>query len=628
MGFSIRTKLIFMVGLTLFLAISSAAYLIRGLVYERIVDQKMATVDILTASLVHDIKYDFKVLERQSIDEIIAKFMTYYRVIQNISFYGPDFVNRADATPESIGQTTQDRDVRAAIQYAKPSLSILDSDLDNFRIRSIAPILQGSRIVGAVVLDISIQDIQVTLSSIDRRILAILIVTVLMACAGLFFLLRSTVLIRLGRLMRVTRQIAAGNYDIQVGDSQRDEIGGLARSFDQMTTDLKRSKREIDKYNQHLEEMVREQTAQLQKAYEDLKSAQGQLVLNEKMASLGILIAGIAHEITTPVGTIHNISRNLNAKIANFPKMLEDFKKSSDVSTDQLGSFLGDLLQASCSVGQSYSYEEIKAIERTLEKGGIEDYKGMGSNLAKLKFGDPEKIQKYIAYLQNPVFFSLAESFGSIAQGIKISETSSQKIAEIVRALKYYAYTDKGKVENIQINESIQTAMVLLRNRFKYKFSVTTDLYPNIPRVLCTSEIHQVWTNLLSNACDAIEVLGDDYHGEVLISTCKEDDHILITVSDNGIGIPKSDLDKIYDPFFTTKEIGKGTGLGLSIVSGIVKKHNGTIDVKSRPGETVFRITLPIHEIPSPSLTRKDNNTNGQGSEERQAPFSSLHRVE
>jgi C4-dicarboxylate-specific signal transduction histidine kinase len=184
-----------------------------------------------------------------------------------------------------------------------------------------------------------------------------------------------------------------------------------------------------------------------------------------------------------------------------------------------------------------------------------------------------------------------------MAQAVKISESSSNKIKEIVRALKYYAYTDKDKFEETQINESIQTALILMRNRLKHSVQIETDLDPHLPLITCTSEIHQVWTNLLNNACDAIEERGPDHTGLIQIRTFTENLQVHIHISDNGMGIPPEKIGRIFDPFFTTKDIGKGTGLGLSIVSGILKKHRGTIQVDCRRGFTTFIATLPMQKV-------------------------------
>ncbi|MEW5800476.1 MAG: ATP-binding protein [bacterium] len=618
-SFSIRAKMITMVAGALLLAILSAAYVMRGMVYQNIVDQKMTTADILTASLVHDIKYeyDFRSGNRESIKDIISKYLTYYRVIESISFYDDSYTNIADSNPEKVGEITQDRELVRAITLARPSLEITRLSSSNLGIRSIFPILRGSRVKAAIDMHISITDIKAIMSAIDHRIATILIFTILMACAALFILLRGVILQRLSRLMEVTRQIAAGNYDIQVKDIRKDELGQLAQAFDQMTSELQKSKLEIEDYNQHLEAKVQQATAQLNQAYEDLKNTQSQLVLNEKMACLGVLIAGIAHEINTPVGAIHNVARNLEQRVTSLPKTLESFKKDQEACMDNLVECFHDLIQASAGDQQVTSFKEIRTVESILRAQGINNYRKIAGVLGQFNFMDADKITRFANLFKSSSLFSLFESIGSISQAARIVQTSSRKIEEIVRALKYYAYTDKDRIEMTQLNESIKTALVLLSNRLKHSVVVTTQLDPELPKISCTSEVHQIWTNLLNNACDAVEAMGDGYQGEILVSTQQragrspcDNGQIVVTVTDNGIGIPEDKIGRIFDPFFTTKDIGKGTGLGLSIVSGIIKKHNGTIRVESKRGHTVFEITFPIkvelpHEGEQPTVKQE-----------------------
>jgi signal transduction histidine kinase len=195
----------------------------------------------------------------------------------------------------------------------------------------------------------------------------------------------------------------------------------------------------------------------------------------------------------------------------------------------------------------------------------------------------------------------MLQELGGIAQAATITRTSAAKISEIIRALKYYAYTDKAKIELTNINESVRTALVLLKNMLKYSIAVTTEFADDLPLIPCTSEIHQVWTNLLANACDAIQEQGGDHAGAITVETHHIEGHVLVRVTDNGVGIPEDLKNKIFDPFFTTKDIGKGTGLGLSIVSGIIKKHGGKIEVTSQPGRTCFEVWLAAQWIQAPA---------------------------
>ena len=592
--FSIRLKMILIVAGLLCISITGSGYLIRSMVFQNILDQKIRTAEILTKSVVHDIKYVHQIQRSENVDQVIAKFITYYRLITKISYYNSESVIVADSNPEHIGHRTNDNLIAEAVSMAKPSIIITKSDWNNVGIRSISPILQGSKIIGAVEVDISIKDIQMALSAIDRRVAMILVVVVLSASAALYFLLRIAILQRLNRLMDITNEVSSGNYNVQAEDKSWDEIGQLAKAFNRMTRDLKISKDDLENYNKTLEDRVNEATARLTKTYDDLKNAQTQLVLNEKMASLGLLIAGIAHEINTPIGAIFNVTRTLDNRVVSLPGILRDFRMDDANLRDKMMVCLDELYRVSKAQVYSPSFREIRAIETVLSDQGVENYKSMSASLARLNFTDIEKILMYIDCFKSPSFFALFESCGSIVQAANISESSSQKISEIIRALKFYAYTDRDKIEAVQINESIQTALILLRSKLKHGISVMTDFAKDLPEIMCTSEIHQVWTNILNNACDAIEEMGSNYNGEISICSRKSDDSIVITISDNGIGIPEDKKENIFDPFFTTKDIGKGTGLGLSIVSGIIKKHGGIIRVDSRKANTKFEIILPV----------------------------------
>src|SRR3989304_1898356 len=224
------------------ISITGSGYLIRSMVFQNILDQKIRTAEILTKSVVHDSKYVHQIQRSENVDQVIAKFITYYRIITKISYYNSESVIVADSNPEHIGYRTKDNLVAEAVSMAKPSIMITKSDWSNVGIRSISPILQGSKIVGAVEVDISINDIQKTLSAIDRRVAMVLVVVVLSVSAALYFLLRVAILQRLNRLMDITNEVSYGNYNVQAEDKSWDEIGQLAKAFNRMTRDLKISK--------------------------------------------------------------------------------------------------------------------------------------------------------------------------------------------------------------------------------------------------------------------------------------------------------------------------------------------------------------------------------------------------
>lgn len=591
---SLRFKLIVIVASTMLLAMGVSTYLVRGLVYDNILRNKKTTVDILTASIVHDLTYNYDIYREARPQDVIAKYMTYYRIIRSIAFYDHEGTAAAHSDPRAIGLSSSDGAIVAALRKAKPLIEVTKQDRKELGIRSVAPLFRGSRIVGAIEVRVSIQDLQLTLGRIDRQIALIMGLKIIVVSALLFVLLRVTILSRIGRLMVATREITRGHYNIHVEERTRDELGQLARAFNRMGEELGASKRQLESHQRQLEERVREATGESQRAYENLKNAQSQLVLNEKMASLGVLIAGVAHEINTPVAAILNTSRTLESRIGTLPEALRRLRCEAEIPEEAVVPCLEEVIAAARSARRGSSYRDQRAMEALLAAEGVDRPAATAERLLRMNLSDPAVVLRHLACLRRVEFLELAEAVGTIAQVGRITEASSQKIAEIIRALKYYAYSDKDRVERIEINESVETALVLLRNRLKEQMRVVTDLGEGLEAVLCTSEIHQVWTNLITNACDAVESAGRGEEGEIRIRTRQEEGRIVVTVSDNGCGIPPEVMPKIFDPFFTTKDIGKGTGLGLCIVSGIVKKHGGDVRVDSRPGETRIEVSIPL----------------------------------
>jgi two-component system, NtrC family, sensor kinase len=583
-----------MVAGTLVVAQCATAYLVHNLIRDYILQQKLATVDILTASIVHDITYTGTEDLAGTGGTVVAKYMSYYQVISAMSLYAADGGVVATSEGADFVPSANDPDIIAALTQAKPSLHVSRPDLSDFGIRSVFPIQRGSKIIAAVCIDVSIQDINEILSKSDRHLVAVMALGLGGVVGALFVLFRVSILVRLRRLMEMTRRLTLGNYDNQVEDSHGDEIGELMRAFNHMATEMRVSQDKIAQHNRNLEERVIQATAELQRAYEDLKSAQGQLVLNEKMASLGVLIAGVAHEINTPVGAIINVSRTLESHLVAMPEHMRAFKLDDEIPIERTIAFLNVLASSATQTRASASFRQQREIEKLLKLHGVPDWQRRSTVLLRFNFVDPEVILGFVDCVRNDALFGVAESYAGVAQAGMISRTSSQKISEIVGALKCYSRSDRGQVEPLQVNDSITTALVLLRNQLKHDVDVGTEFDPDLPLVACSSEIHQVWTNLLSNACDAIADRGPDSRGAIVVRTERAGAHVVVKIQDNGLGIPSENLDRIFDPFFTTKDIGKGTGLGLSIVSGIVSRNGGTIHVESRPGNTMFEIRLPI----------------------------------
>jgi PAS domain S-box-containing protein len=298
----------------------------------------------------------------------------------------------------------------------------------------------------------------------------------------------------------------------------------------------------LENMNSSLEETVRKRTSIIEKIYDELKMKDAQILQQEKMASIGVLAAGIAHEINNPVGYINS---NL--------EVLQENVKDIISYTKNLEETFPNMIQTNLP-------------EQTIEKITL-------------------KIKELRSEMK------MEDVFQDIAQIIQESKQGLDRIKRIIIDLKKFSHTDENKMELADINQEIESTLNIVANELKYKAKVIKEL-GTLPSIECfPQQLNQVFMNIVVNAAQAIEG-----QGTISIQTFAKDEWITITIRDTGNGIAPENLQKIFDPFFTTKAIGKGTGLGLYIAYGIIEKHQGKISVQSELGKgTTFTIQLPIH---------------------------------
>jgi signal transduction histidine kinase len=185
---------------------------------------------------------------------------------------------------------------------------------------------------------------------------------------------------------------------------------------------------------------------------------------------------------------------------------------------------------------------------------------------------------------------ALAKLFGSIENLNKVSKIASDRIVKIVNSLRTFARLDQAEMDTVDIHEGIDSTLTLVHHELKRRIEIHKD-YGDVPKISCyPNQLNQVFMNILINASHSIE-----YRGDIYIKTYTKNNKAIIEIKDTGMGIPKENLKRIFDPGFTTKSKGIGTGLGLSIVYQIIEDHNGSIEVESESGKgTMFRIMLPI----------------------------------
>ncbi|MEN3039918.1 MAG: ATP-binding protein [Bacteroidia bacterium] len=344
--------------------------------------------------------------------------------------------------------------------------------------------------------------------------------------------------------------------------------------------------------NASLEERVRLRTQELEAALRELSSAQQQLILSEKMAALGQLVAGVAHEINSPLGAIKGSAETL---LEALPRFLSHLAKLGREQWSALSAALDwwhQYLQAGQRIVLTSKEERAlrKKYSTQLENLGISDSDTIARQLVESGIV-VEDFTPLIPLLQQPEGADILYLIGQLRLQLENIVLAANRTRKTVFALKSYAHTsDHSKPTLTNIEESIEVILTLYQNQLKQGIIVHTEYDPQVPALyLFGDEIGQVWTNIIQNAIQAMQG-----QGELRIETRLTDGEVLVSFTDNGPGIPPEILPRIFEPFFTTKSKGEGTGLGLDICKRIVEKHGGRITVHSQPGQTTFTVHLPL----------------------------------
>ncbi|MFB0555927.1 MAG: ATP-binding protein [Phycisphaerae bacterium] len=397
-------------------------------------------------------------------------------------------------------------------------------------------------------------------------------VVALILAVGAGLLISRSIYVPILKLKAAAAEIGKGKLDTQIEIRSNDEVGQLAASFKKMLNDLKKTTTSIDSLNREIidrkkaEESVRLAYEELEKSNKELKEMQSQLVQSEKLASIGQLAAGVAHEMNTPVGFV----------ASNF-ETLENYMKK----IKELLQMYGELL------------EEIDASDKTelLDKANTI---GKSQNDMKIDF----------------ILKDLPGLFNDSREGI-------DRVTSIVQNLRDFSRIDQsGNLDEYNINDGVKATLIVAQNEIKYDADVKTEL-SEVPLIFCNAgQINQVLLNILINATQAIKSQERDNKGTITIKTYVTDDDVVCEISDDGPGIEPDKLPKIFDPFFTTKPIGNGTGLGLSVSYDIIViKHNGKLIADSSVGEgTKFTIKLPLSKKEAKNEMEAENTNSGKES--------------
>lgn len=339
--------------------------------------------------------------------------------------------------------------------------------------------------------------------------------------------------------------------------------------------------------------------AMLQTVLARWRGTQAHLRQSEKMAQLGTLSAGIAHELNNPAAAVKRGADHMSFALAPLAEAQaklnrHDFSPTQQAAVNEL------TIQAQVCAARDSTFGALDRsnreaeVEDWLDEFGIEEPWDLAPALVDLSL-DTAKIAELSSQFEFTEIEDILRCLVALYQAHSLLREIGQgagRISEIVKALKSYSYLDQAPIQSVDIHEGLNNTLVILRHKLKQGVEVKRNYAENLPHIEgYGSELNQVWTNILDNAIDA---LGGE--GVIAISTHQERNNIVVEIEDNGPGIPKEIQSRIFDAFFTTKPPGKGTGLGLNISYNIVvDKHRGDIRLFSEPGSTCFQVWLPLN---------------------------------